>query len=103
VGVGSGGNFLTAIDPTSGKIAWRRPYPGAYGGGGGGMLATAGKLVFTGDAGGNLVAYDAVTGTPVWHSRIGSVSNPPTTFVLDGRQYLLAASGDTLYAFALYE
>jgi alcohol dehydrogenase (cytochrome c) len=103
VHVGSAGDFLTAIDPTTGKIVWRRPYLGAYGGGGGGTLVTAGKLVFTGDAGGNLVAYDAADGTPVWHSHIGSVSNPPMTFMLDGRQYLLAASGDTLYAFALYD
>jgi hypothetical protein len=51
----------------------------------------------------NLVAYDAANGTPVWHSRIGSVSNAPTTFMLDGRQYILAAAGDTLYAFAIYE
>jgi alcohol dehydrogenase (cytochrome c) len=36
-------------------------------------------------------------------SRIGSVSNTPTTFMLDGRQYILAAAGDTLYAFAIYE
>ena len=102
-GVGSGGNFLTAIKPATGEIAWRRQYPGEFGGGGGGVLATAGHLVFTGDAGGNLVAYDAANGTPVWHSRIGSVSNAPTTFMLDGRQYVLAAAGDTLYAFGLYE
>ena len=50
-----------------------------------------------------VVACDAVNGTPVWHSRIGSVSNAPTTFMLDGRQYILAAAGDTLYAFAVYE
>jgi alcohol dehydrogenase (cytochrome c) len=59
--------------------------------------------VFGGDAGGNIVAYDAATGTPVWHSHIGAVTNPPQTFMLDGRQHLLVAAGDTLYAFALYD
>jgi alcohol dehydrogenase (cytochrome c) len=101
--VGSAGSFLTAIDPKTGKIAWRRPYPGGgNGGGGGGVLATAGRLVFTGDAGGNIVAYDAGTGKPLWHSRIGGVTNAPQTYMLDGKQYLLVAAGDTLYSFTLY-
>jgi alcohol dehydrogenase (cytochrome c) len=104
VGVGSGGNFLTAIDPKTGKIAWRRQYPslGGGGGGGGGILTTAGRLVFTGDAGENIVAYDAVSGQPRWHSKIGGVTNPPQTYMLDGRQYLLVATGDRLWAFVLY-
>jgi alcohol dehydrogenase (cytochrome c) len=45
--VGSGGSFLTAIDYTTGKVAWERPYYGR--GGGGGLLTTAGKLLFAGD------------------------------------------------------
>jgi alcohol dehydrogenase (cytochrome c) len=102
--VGTAGNFLTAIDPKTGRIAWRRPYPGATGlnGGGGGILTTAGNLVFTSDAGGNLVAYDAASGKPLWHTKIGTLSNAPITYMLDGKQYLLVAVGDTLYAFYLY-
>jgi len=101
VNVGSAGNFLTAIDYKTGKIVWRHRYP-AGSGGGGGVLATAGKLVFAGDAGGNIVAHDAVTGAPLWHSHIGSVSNAPQTYRIDGRQYVLVAVGDTLFAFMLY-
>jgi alcohol dehydrogenase (cytochrome c) len=102
VNVGSAGNFLTAIDYKTGRIAWRRPFLGGGSGGGGGLLTTAGRLVFAGDASGNIVAYDAASGKPLWHSRIGSVTNPPQTYLLDGRQYLLVAAGDTLYAFVLY-
>jgi alcohol dehydrogenase (cytochrome c) len=98
--VGSGGSFLTAIDYTTGKIAWKRPYYGD--GGGGGLLTTAGKLLFGGDGAGNLVANDVATGKPIWHTRIGDVTNAPQTFMLDGHQYLIAATGDTLWSFLLY-
>ena len=97
---GSGGSFLTAIDYKTGKIVWNRPYYGY--GGGGGLLTTAGKLVFGGDGADNLVANDVNTGKPLWHTRIGDVTNAPQTFMLDGHQYLIAATGDTLWAFLLY-
>jgi alcohol dehydrogenase (cytochrome c) len=101
--VGSAGSYLTAIDPKTAKIAWRIPYPGVTGGGGsGGLLTTAGRLLFGGDAGGNFVARDAATGKPLWHARIGSPSNAPQTYTVDGRQHVLVAVGDTLYAFTLY-
>ena len=86
----------------NGKVVWRRPYPGPGNGGGGGLLTTAGGLVFAGDAGGNIVSYDAATGVPLWHSRIGGVTAPPQTYMLDGRQYLLVAVNDMLYSFVLY-
>jgi alcohol dehydrogenase (cytochrome c) len=101
VNVGTAGSFLTAIDYKTGRIAWRHKYPTGNGGGGG-VLATAGGLVFAGDAGNNIVAHDAATGKPLWHSHIGSVSNAPITYRLDGHQVVLVAVGDTLYAFTLY-
>ena len=100
VGVGSGGSFLTAIDYKTGKVAWRHSYYGA--GGGGGLLTTAGRLLFAGDGAGNLVAHDAATGKPLWNTRIGRITNAPQTYMLDGRQYLIAATGDTLWSFVLY-
>ena len=54
------------------------------------------------DKDGNIIAYDAANGKILWHSRVGQVSNAPETYMLDGRQYLLVAAGDTLFAFTLY-
>ena len=71
-------------------------------GGGNGILTTAGKLLFAGDAGGNFVAYDPADAKILWHSHIGQVSNAPETYMLDGHQYLLVAAGDMLFAFTLY-
>ncbi|HET7697438.1 MAG TPA: acido-empty-quinoprotein group A [Vicinamibacterales bacterium] len=101
--VGAWPSALRAIDYKTGKAVWRHEFPGVSGAGGsGGILATAGRLVFTGDGGGNLVAFDATSGKPLWHSRIGSPSNAPQTFQVGGKQYVLVAVGDTLYAFSLY-
>jgi alcohol dehydrogenase (cytochrome c) len=48
-----------------------------------------------------VIALDAATGNPLWHSRVGMVSNAPQTYMLDGKQYLLVAVGDMLAAFAV--
>jgi alcohol dehydrogenase (cytochrome c) len=96
--VGSGGNALQAIDYKTGKAVWRHPWPPG-GGGGAGMLTTAGRVLFTGDGSGNFVAFDATNGQLLWHTRIGNISNAPETYLLDGRQVVLVGVGDTLYAF----
>jgi alcohol dehydrogenase (cytochrome c) len=104
IGVGSMGTFISAIDYKTGKTVWRHKFRS---GGGGraapGLLTTAGKLLFGGDISGNFVAFDPANGTPLWHAQIGQVSNAPETYMVDGRQHVLVAAGDTLYAFALYQ
>jgi alcohol dehydrogenase (cytochrome c) len=106
-GVGILGTFLTAMDYKTGKIAWRHQYPGSgpWGGTnvGHGLLTTAGKLLFAGDPSGNFVAYDPATGNPLWHTQLGEVSGSPETYMLNGKQYVLIAAVDMLYAFCLYE
>jgi alcohol dehydrogenase (cytochrome c) len=101
-GLGSLGSYLTAIDYKTGKVAWRHKYPGTGGNLGNGMLTTAGRLLFAGDAGGNLVSYDPANGKILWHAHLGQVSNAPETYMLDGHQYIMVAAGDSVYAFNLY-
>jgi len=48
------------------------------------------------------VAHDPANGNPLWHSRIGTISNAPQTYMLDGHQYVIVAVGDTLYTYTLY-
>ena len=100
------GSILQAVDYRTGKAVWERsfgPGEGFLGAIGTGMLTTAGGLLFTSDAGDNLVAFDARTGVPLWHSRLHGVSNAAESYALDDHQYVLIAAGDTLYAFYLYE
>ena len=101
VPVGSAINAFTAIDYRTGRIVWRHQWPPG-GGGGAGTLTTAGGVVFTGDGSGNFVAFDAADGDLLWHSRIGNITNAPETYLLDGRQYVLVAVGDRLFAYVMY-
>jgi glucose dehydrogenase len=48
------------------------------------------------------MALDPSTGNALWHVNLGGqVVNGPMTYMLDGRQYVLIAAQDTLFAFAL--
>jgi alcohol dehydrogenase (cytochrome c) len=60
-------------------------------------------LLFGNDGGGNFVAYDPMTGKPLWHAGLGAnSSNGPQTFMLDGRHYIVVGAGDSLFAFTLH-
>jgi alcohol dehydrogenase (cytochrome c) len=87
---------LTAIDYKTGKVRWSIPRYGPNSG----LLTTAGNVLF-GSGGQGLAAYNATTGTPLWDSRIGGVTNGPITYELDGRQYVVAGAGTRLAAFVL--
>jgi alcohol dehydrogenase (cytochrome c) len=106
-GIGGLGAALRAIDPLTGKIKWIHRYPGADGTGPrpeslGGLLTTAGRLLFAGGPSGHLIAYDPADGKILWHSGLGAqVSNTPITYMLDAAQYVVVAAGDSLYAFSL--
>ncbi len=70
--------------------------------GGPGILTTAGKLLFTGDYNGNLIAFHPENGEILWHfPMLHNLGNGPSTYMLDGRQYLIVGGGDTLFSFVL--
>ena len=99
--VGSINSAFQAIDYRTGEAVWRHEWPGG-GGVNAGVLATATGLVFTGDGRNNLVAFDGSDGNLLWHSRIGNISNAPQTYMVDGRQYLLVAVRERLFAYVMY-
>jgi alcohol dehydrogenase (cytochrome c) len=91
---------LRAIDPVTGQMKWEFRYTSPSGAG---VLTTASGLVFGGDGDGNVIALESRTGKHLWHYQLGSGmrSTSGTTYMLDGRQYLLVPSGSVLTAFAL--
>jgi alcohol dehydrogenase (cytochrome c) len=99
------GTTIRAIDYQTGKQVWEHPFEvgqGILGAMGTGLLTTAGGLLFSGDQGDSIVAFDQRNGKPLWHSRLNGVSNAPETYSLDDHQYVVVAAGDMIYAFTLY-
>jgi len=81
----------------------RKDHNGANTGLATGLLTTAGDLLFAGDVSGNFIAFDPAKGAPLWHTQLGQVpSNAAQTYTIDGKQHVLVAAGDTLFAFTLY-
>jgi alcohol dehydrogenase (cytochrome c) len=90
---------VIALDPSTGTTKWRYDMLNVPTGG---MLATAGGLVFTGDRYGYFIALDAETGKVRWKFPTGaSISAPPVTYTLDGKQFVAVASGTSIIVFSL--
>ena len=87
----SSSSHLLAWDPVNQKQAWRVEHPGP---GNGGILATAGNLVFQGTFGGDFVVYRADTGAKLWSMPVQtSVIAGPMAYELDGEQYVAVLVG----------
>ena len=82
---------VTAVDYNTGKIKWqvKTPQPMI-----GGILATAGGVVFTGEANGWFKAYDATSGNELWKFQAGAgVNAPPSSYMVGGKQYVVVGAG----------
>lgn len=67
----------------------------------GGVLSTAGNLLFTGH-GSEFDALDADTGKVLWRTPLGGVVHaPPISYLADGQQYIAIFAGRTLFVFGL--
>jgi alcohol dehydrogenase (cytochrome c) len=103
-------NTLTAIDVHTNTIAWQKHGKGEDNKG---ALTTAGGLVFTGQADGNMKAYDAKTGDELWSFQVGwGIGAAPMTYDVGGKQFVAVAAGgnrggvttldgDSVWAFSL--
>jgi len=90
---------ILAVDPKNGNTVWSFDM---VSGPTAGLLATAGGLVFTGDAEGYVIAFDARTGKVLWRFQAGGVViAPPISYALNGRQYIAVAAGQSMLTFAL--
>jgi alcohol dehydrogenase (cytochrome c)/quinohemoprotein ethanol dehydrogenase len=83
--------YLKAWDPVAQKEAWSIEHPGGWNGG---VLSTAGNLVFQGNSAGFFVAYDATNGQKLWSfSAQTGVIAAPMSYAVGGQQYVAIVAG----------
>jgi len=83
--------FISAWDPVAQKEAWRVQHSNMWNGG---MLSTAGNLLFQGNAEGQFASYRADNGERLWtfDAQTGIVA-APITYAIDGRQFVAVMAG----------
>ena len=90
---------IRAMVPQTGEVKWEYPlYRDTWGG----LLSTAGNLVFSGTLEGQLFALDSATGEELWHINTGGrVNAAPITYLHEGKQLVTMAAGNALFTFGL--
>lgn len=91
--------LLSAIDlKAGGKIAWQAKTPEPLIGG---VLATKGGVVFTGEGGGDFSAFDSKSGQKLWAFNTGAgVNAPPVAYQIGAKQFVaVAAGGSQIWGF----
>ena len=83
--------YLQARDPVTQKVVWTVQHESSWNGG---VLSTAGDLVFQGNAMGELVAYNAHSGEKLWSfdAQTGVVA-PAMTYKIGDQQYITIVAG----------
>jgi quinohemoprotein ethanol dehydrogenase len=82
---------LSAWDPVTQQEVWRVQHASSWNGG---LLSTAGNLVFQGRADGRFAAYAADTGALLWEFPVhNGIIAAPVTWEADGEQYVTVAAG----------
>ncbi len=95
--------YVRALELTTGKQVWEQERVGSAGLGGG-LLSTAGGVVFSGELNGEFVALNAKTGVPVWHFNTGQpINSQPITYMVDGVQYVALTTNSDILGFALFQ
>jgi quinohemoprotein ethanol dehydrogenase len=86
-----GQGALLAWDPVHQKSVWNVWHDAIWNGG---VLSTAGNLVFQGDADGYFSAYDATRGTRLWQFNAGlGIGAAPISYAVHGKQYVSVLVG----------
>ncbi len=95
----AGRGIVQAIDPLTGDAKWKFEMVDVTDTG---IFTTATDLLITGGREGYLQAFDARTGTLLWKTNLGAqMLNNPITYAVNGKQYIAAAAGLSLFVFAL--
>ncbi len=95
--------YVRALDLTTGKLKWESERIGSTSFGGG-LLSTAGGLIFSGEVNGQFVALDTQSGKAVWHFNTGqAITAQPITYSVRGKQHVALASASDVISFGLFE